>query len=69
MIEPEDDCCFNADGVHEAMSATLVAGLDTASVLDFAEEFFNLVALTRSAAHIIGDRTCRKDLMPRHVMK
>ena len=45
MIEPEDDGCGDADSGHECVGASVVAGVDTAPVLEFSEHVFELVLL------------------------
>lgn len=45
MIEPEDDGCGDADRGHECLGATVVAGMDTAPVLELPEHVFDPVAL------------------------
>jgi hypothetical protein len=45
LIDPEDDSCGDANGGHEGMSASVVAGVDTPPVLEPAEHVFDLVAL------------------------
>lgn len=46
LIKPEDDGCGDADGGHEGMGASVVAGVDTAPVLEFAEHVLDPVALS-----------------------
>jgi hypothetical protein len=43
LIEPEDDGCGNADGGHEGVGAAVVAGVDTAPVLEPAEHVLDLM--------------------------
>lgn len=46
MRQPEDDGCCDADGRHDRLGASVVAGVDPAPVLEFAEHVLDLVALT-----------------------
>lgn len=54
MIEPEDDGCGDADGGHEGMCASVVAGMDAAPVLEFAEHVLDPVALAVEHG-VVGD--------------
>lgn len=55
MIEPEDDGCGDADGGHEAVSASVVAGVDAAPVLEPSEHDLDLVAPPVECG-VVGDR-------------
>ena len=46
MIEPEDDGCGDADGGHEGVGASVVAGCDASPVLELGEQVLDLVALS-----------------------
>lgn len=46
LIDPEYDCCSEADGGHEGMGATIVACVDAPPVLDPAEHVLDLVPLS-----------------------
>jgi hypothetical protein len=60
LIEPEDDGCGDADGRHNCVGASFVAGVDAAPVLEFAGHVLDPVALSGelyrggSACHLIG---------------
>lgn len=45
MWQPEDDGCGDADGGHERLDASVVAGVDAAPVLEFAEHVLDFVTL------------------------
>jgi len=45
LIEPEDDGYGDADGGHEGVGASVVAGVDAPPVLEPAEHILDLVAL------------------------
>ena len=55
MIEPEDDCCSDADGGHEGVCAAVLAGVDAAPVFDLAEHVLDLVPLSIEGA-VVRDR-------------
>ena len=46
MRQPEDDGCGDADGGHERVGASVIAGMDAAPVLEFAEHVLDLVTLS-----------------------
>ena len=46
MIDPEDDGCGYADCGHEGVGAAIIACVDAAPVLEFAEHVLDLMALT-----------------------
>ena len=45
MPEPEDDSCSDADGGHEGVIASVIAGVDAPPVFDFAKHIIDPVAL------------------------
>jgi hypothetical protein len=45
MIEPENGGCSDADGGHESVSASVVAGVDAPRVLEIAEHVLDPMAL------------------------
>ncbi len=45
MRQPEDDGRGDADGGHEGVGASIVAGVDAAPVFESAEHVFDFVAL------------------------
>ena len=45
MRQPEDDGCGDADGRHEGVGAAVVAGVNAAPVLEFAEHILDFVTL------------------------
>ena len=55
MIEPEDDGCGDADCGHEGVGAAIVAGVDAAPVLDFAEHILDAMTLAIEGA-VVRDR-------------
>jgi len=60
--QPEDDGCGDADGGHEGVGASVVAGVDAAPVLEFSEHVLDLVTLSiegrvvRELAELIAQR-------------
>lgn len=45
MRQPEDDGCCDADGGHEGVGASVVACVDAAPIVEFAEHVLDLVTL------------------------
>ena len=54
MIRAEDDGYREGDGGHEGMGAAVVAGVDTAPVLELAEHVFDAVTLAVERT-VVGD--------------
>ena len=61
LIESEDDGCGNADGGHECVGASVVAGVDAAPVLEFPEHVLDPVSLAIEHC-TVGDRDLAVDL-------
>jgi len=45
LIEPKDDGCSDADGGHEGVRASVIAGVDAAPVFEPSEHILDLVTL------------------------
>jgi hypothetical protein len=45
LIESEDDGCSDADGRHEGVGASVVAGVDATPIFESAEHVFDFMAL------------------------
>ena len=55
MRQPEDDGCSDADGGHEGVDATVIAGMDAAPVLEFAEHVLDPMTLAIEG-RVVRDR-------------
>lgn len=55
LIDPEDDGCGDADCGEEGVGTSVVAGMDSSPVFEFAEHVFDLVPLAVEQ-FVMGDR-------------
>ena len=54
MIDPEDDGCGDADGRHEGVGTSVIAGVDAPPVFQASEHDFDFMALSIEKG-VMGD--------------